>query len=323
MRARRHQRAPLRRHLLRGALTLLLVCGAALTSFPLVQDLLWSQRAAQVVSRMSSQANMTHNQERMQVLRSAQAYNLALGKSGASLNNQGNRGSNEGGNDILCLAHDGSEALLDTYDQQLSWNGVAAICWLEIPALALREPVYHGTSEGTLAQGVGHLAWSSLPVGGRSSHCVLAAHSGMAEAQLFDELETLEPGTTFILHTLGDAYAYQVTHTEVVLPDEAAERCRIVPGEDLCTLITCTPYGVNTHRLLVHGRRVPYSPKASTDPPLSAYVNRRTRPLIGLGSATSLCAAGSVLISLSHRRRGPRRVLPAYCGWRHRRSRHP
>ena len=108
--------------------------------------------------------------------------------------------------------------------------------------------------------GVGHVEGTSLPVGGESTHCVITAHSGMRNLRMFDDIRQLEPGDLVLLHTMGDVYAYRVVSSEVVWPDETSSLA-IAPGEDLLTLVTCTPYGVNDHRLLVHCERTDYVPE--------------------------------------------------------------
>ncbi|AOZ73392.1 hypothetical protein BK816_00300 [Boudabousia tangfeifanii] len=130
---------------------------------------------------------------------------------------------------------------------------------ISIPKIHLNLPIYHGTSVQTLQQGVGHLFGTSLPIGGTSTHAVLTGHSALGTATLFDNLPELKPGDEFFINVLGQAYKYQVKNTKVVLPDQTEDLER-VPGADLITLITCTPYGVNTHRLLVTGQRVAIDP---------------------------------------------------------------
>ena len=119
-------------------------------------------------------------------------------------------------------------------------------------------PIYHGTSDAVLMAGVGHLEGSSLPVGGTSTHTVLTAHSGMRNLRMFDDIHELEEGDIVLLHTMGDVLAYRATSSEVVWPDET-ESLAIQPDQDLLTLVTCTPYGVNDHRLLVNCVRTDYS----------------------------------------------------------------
>ena len=130
---------------------------------------------------------------------------------------------------------------------------------IEIPAINVHLPVFHSTSHATLLRGVGHLEHTSFPVGGETSHSVLTAHSGLASHRLFTDLEELRVGELFFVRVLGETFAYRVDQRRVVLPHEI-EDIMLVPGEDLLTLITCTPYAINSHRLLVRGVRVPYEP---------------------------------------------------------------
>ena len=132
--------------------------------------------------------------------------------------------------------------------------------WVEIPSIDVSMPIYHGTSEEVLMAGVGHLEGTSLPVGGTSTHCVLTAHSGMRNLSMFDDIHSLEPGDLVLLHTMNKTLAYKMVDSEVVLPEEM-ESLTIEPGADKVTLVTCTPYGVNDHRLLVHCVRTKYSKK--------------------------------------------------------------
>lgn len=133
-------------------------------------------------------------------------------------------------------------------------NGVMAV--VEIPSIHVTLPVYHGTSEEALQQGAGHLEGSSLPVGGESTHTCLSAHRGLPNKKLFTNLDLLKEGDVFYIRTLNETLAYQVYETQTVTPDQT-EALNIRTGEDLATLITCTPYGINTHRLYVHGMRIP------------------------------------------------------------------
>lgn len=141
------------------------------------------------------------------------------------------------------------------YDEQLSFDGNGIMSWIEIPKAGIKMLIYHGTSDETLAIGAGHLQGTSLPVGGESTHSVITAHSGMKNMKAFDNLRKLEAGDIFTITTLGIALKYKVESTEVVLPYET-ESLGIVYGKDQVTLVTCTPYGINDHRLLVHAVRV-------------------------------------------------------------------
>ena len=143
------------------------------------------------------------------------------------------------------------------YDSQLNLAGNGIMGYVEIPKISVNLPIYHGTENDSLERGIGHLLGSSLPVGGESTHTILSGHSGMASQKMFTDLEQLTVGDVFYLHVLDETLAYQVVEINTVLPYDTS-LLGIVPGEDLCTLVTCTPYGVNTHRLLVRGSRIPY-----------------------------------------------------------------
>ncbi len=142
--------------------------------------------------------------------------------------------------------------LPQNYEEVLNVDGV--MCYLEIPKISLKLPVYHGTSEEVLEKGIGHLESTSLPIGGKSRYSVLTGHRGLPSAELFTRLDELEVGDYFFIHVLDKTLTYQVDQIEVIEPDQL-EKLTVVPGEDLVTLLTCTPYGVNSHRLLVRGVR--------------------------------------------------------------------
>ena len=143
------------------------------------------------------------------------------------------------------------------YDSQLNLAGNGIMGYVEIPKISVNLPIYHGTENDSLERGIGHLLGSSLPIGGESTHTILSGHSGMASQKMFTDLEQLTVEDVFYLHVLDETLAYQVVEINTVLPYDTS-LLGIAPGEDLCTLVTCTPYGVNTHRLLVCGSRIPY-----------------------------------------------------------------
>ena len=149
---------------------------------------------------------------------------------------------------------------LSAYDSLLNISGTGIMGYITIPVIHVELPIYHGTSEEVLMAGVGHLEGTSLPVGGTSTHCVLTAHSGMRNLSMFDDIHSLEPGDLVLLHTMNKTLAYKMVDSEVVLPEEM-ESLTIEPGADKVTLVTCTPYGVNDHRLLVHCVRTKYNKK--------------------------------------------------------------
>lgn len=148
-------------------------------------------------------------------------------------------------------------AAAEDYDNQLNLGGDGIMGYVEIPLIKVNLPIYHGTDSETLDAGIGHLLGTSLPVGGNSTHTVLTAHSGMANQKLFSDLDKLKKGDVFYLRVLDENLAYQVAEINTVLPHES-ELLEITEGEDYCTLVTCTPFGINTHRLLVRGTRIPY-----------------------------------------------------------------
>ena len=152
------------------------------------------------------------------------------------------------------------EALLTAtrdYDSLLNIAGDGIMGYVNIPKIDVQLPIYHGTDNDSLERGIGHLLGSSLPVGGDSTHTILTAHSGMASQKMFSDLPQMEIGDVFYLRILGETLAYQVDHINTVLPHDTTF-LGIEQGEDLATLVTCTPFGVNTHRLLVRGERIPY-----------------------------------------------------------------
>ena len=145
----------------------------------------------------------------------------------------------------------------ESYDTLLNVREDGLMGYIEIPAIGVSLPVYHGTEESTLDRGVGHLLGSSLPVGGAGTHCVLTGHSGLAGQKMFSDLNLLKAGDLFFLRVLGQTLAYRVTDIYTVLPEDTS-KLTIDAGRDLCTLVTCTPYGVNSHRLLLRGERTEY-----------------------------------------------------------------
>lgn len=149
------------------------------------------------------------------------------------------------------------------YDSLLDISGQGVMGYIEIPEISVSLPIYHGTAESVLQVAVGHLEWSSLPVGGESSHCVLSGHRGLPSAKLFTNLDKLREGDTFLLRILDEVLTYEVDQILIVEPQETSA-LTIVEGEDLCTLVTCTPYGINSHRLLVRGHRIENAAQAKT-----------------------------------------------------------
>jgi len=147
-----------------------------------------------------------------------------------------------------------TEAEQEAYRRLLDVSGSGVMGYIEIPAIRCALPIYHGTDEAVLQEAVGHLEWSSLPVGGESTHCVVSGHRGLPSAKLFTNLDQLAEGDVFLLRVLDEVLTYEVDQILIVEPRDLSA-LNIQPGEDYCTLVTCTPYGVNSHRLLVRGHR--------------------------------------------------------------------
>ena len=156
-----------------------------------------------------------------------------------------------------------SETQKAAYDSLLNVGGNGVMGYIEIPTIGVSLPIYHGTDEGVLQIAVGHIEWTSLPVGGESSHCVISGHRGLPSAKLFTNLDKLVVGDTFLFRVLDETLTYEVDQILIVEPQEVSA-LTIREGEDLCTLVTCTPYGINTHRLLVRGHRVENAETART-----------------------------------------------------------
>ena len=149
------------------------------------------------------------------------------------------------------------------YDRLLDVSGLGVMGYIEIPSIDCSLPIYHGTEESVLQIAVGHLEWSSLPVGGESTHCVLSGHRGLPSAKLFTNLDKLQAGDIFMLRVLDEVLTYEVDQILIVEPQETGA-LQIEDGKDYCTLVTCTPYGINTHRLLVRGHRIENMEEAKT-----------------------------------------------------------
>ena len=200
-------------------------------------------------------------------------------------------------NNVIVDAFEGKHNQANTanyaYDEVLNPDGTGMMGYIEIPSINVRLSVYHGISEKTLEQGVGHLTGTSLPVGGKGTHCVLAAHRGLPSARLFTDLDELKKGYHFYLHVLDRTLAYKVDSVEVVLPEKMNDRLAIVSDVDIVTLVTCTPYGVNTHRLLVRGHRVPMDNHKEINP-LIKYIK--------YGSLLGLIAAMWVVLYVHKRK---------------------
>ena len=216
-------------------LVLLLILGLSLILYPSVSDYWNSFHQTRAIAHYA-EAVADINTERCESMwQSAVAYNDALATRG--------------------IRWELTDEQREVYDAELDVTGTGIMGYIEIPQIDCFLPIYHGTDEGVLQIAIGHLEGSSLPVGGKSTHCLLSGHRGLPSARLFSDLDQLREGDAFILRTLDETLTYEVDQIRIVLPYELDDLL-IEEGKDLCTLITCTPYGVNSHRLLVRGHRV-------------------------------------------------------------------
>ena len=171
---------------------------------------------------------------------------------------------------------------LDKYNSVLNVTGSGIMGYIEIENIGVNLPIYHSTEESVLQVGIGHLEGTSFPTGTKSTHAVLSGHRGLPSSKLFSDLDQMIVGDTFLLHILDQTFAYQVDKINIVLPEETNDLA-IVDGEEYVTLVTCTPYGINTHRLLVRARRVDYNEESRLIVPADAtrYSNMVVAPFIG------------------------------------------
>ena len=223
---------------------LVFLAGISLLAYPAVSNLLYEKEQEELMEHYDSIAGekMTTD-EQAEELQECREYNRGLLQGGVLLT------------DPFDMSQLDPSAL--PYAGLLNVDEEGGMAYLRIPAIDVELMIYHGTEEEVLQKGVGHLQGSSLPVGGAGTHCVLSAHTGLNDKKLFTDLDQLENGDLFYIHVLGEILAYQVDQIRVVLPEET-EDLKINAREDYVTLVTCTPYGINTHRLLVRGTRVPY-----------------------------------------------------------------
>lgn len=228
------------------------VLGLAVLLYPTASAWVTQYNQSQITGDYAAQA-ADADPDAAEQLKLAKQYNDAL-TSGVALEANANVPSGTGTS---------SDPSLD-YDKMLSVDKTGLMARLMIPDIDVDLPIYHGTSDATLLRGAGHLEGSHLPIGGEGTHAVITAHRGLASARMFTDLDKVSKGDTFTIQVLGEVLTYQVIDTRVVEPDDT-DSLRAVDGEDLVTLITCTPLGINTHRILVTGERITPTPKADLE----------------------------------------------------------
>lgn len=237
-------------------LVLMLFAGLSLLLYPTVSNYWNSLHQSRAIAAYVEQVAQIDNETFDQLREQARAYNRTLvGKA---------------------YRYDMTRQEREEYESLLNVSENGIIGYIEIPDIHCELPIYHGTDANALQVGVGHIEGSSLPVGGESTHCAISGHRGLPSAKLFSDLDKLKVGDRFSLRVLDDTLTYEVDQVHTVLPEEMDE-LEIVEGEDYCTLVTCTPYGINTHRLLVRGHRVENS--TDKEPARVASDETRTEPL--------------------------------------------
>ncbi len=198
------------------------------------------------------------------------------------------------------------------YEALLDVNGDSVIGSIEIPSISVNLPIYHGTDSEILLKGVGHLQKTSLPVGGKGTHSVLTGHSGLSSAALFTDIDKLKSGDVFYIHVLGRTLAYQVDRISVVKPNET-NSLRIDTEKDYVTLVTCTPYGINTHRLLVRGERIPYEEAekivSETEKVESTWMLEYKRALLAGGVVLVIIVSAFITVRTIRLRKKRKKIL--------------
>ena len=224
-------------------LILTLIVGLSLLLYPSFSDYWNSLHQSRAIANYAEQVANMNAEKYAEIWEATEQYNQDLLKR----------------ENVFFLTDEWKERYVDLHN--ISGNGV--IGYIEIPEIKVSYPIYHGTEESVLQIAVGHLEWTSLPGGGEGTHCVLSGHRGLPSAKLFTDLDKLENGDIFMLKVLDQVFTYEMDQAVIVEPQDTDELL-VVPGEDYCSLVTCTPYGINSHRLLVRGHRIENQKNAKT-----------------------------------------------------------
>ncbi|MEQ2710874.1 class C sortase [Anaerostipes amylophilus] len=277
---------------------LIILFGFALLSYPFISNYMFEKSAGSTIKSYEKQAKTYDQKQKEQAFRKAEEYNKDLIKSVVQLT------------DPFKVKKSNGETLI--YNNILNIDHSGVMGYLEIPCISVNLPIYHGTDAEILERGVGHLAASSIPVGGKSTHSVLTGHTGLSSAKLFTDLTEMKKEDLFFIHVLDRTLAYKVDQISVVRPEDT-RKLQIIKGKDYVTLVTCTPYGVNDHRLLVRGVRTKYVKKqrSSIRPRNQDSQWMRTYKkaiAIGLMIVTALILLGKVFQKL-HRKKTEHRQI--------------
>lgn len=277
---------------------LIVLFGFALLSYPFISNYMFEKSAGSTIESYKKQSKTYDQKQKEKAFREAEEYNKDLIKSAVQLT------------DPFKVKKSNGETLI--YNNILNIDHSGVMGYLEIPSISVNLPIYHGTDAEILERGVGHLAASSIPVGGKSTHSVLTGHTGLSSAKLFTDLTEMKKEDLFFIHVLDRTLAYKVDQISVVRPEDT-RKLQIVKGKDYVTLVTCTPYGVNDHRLLVRGVRTKYVKKqrSSIRPRNQDSQWMRTYKkaiAIGLMIVTALILLGKVFQKL-HRKKTEHRQI--------------
>lgn len=225
---------------------LIVLFGFALLSYPFISNYMFEKSAGSTIESYKKQSKTYDQKQKEKALKEAKEYNQDLTRSTVQLTDP-----------FIAKKSDGETMV---YNNILNLDQSGVMGYLEIPCISVNLPIYHGTDAEILERGVGHLAASSLPIGGKSTHSILTGHTGLSSAKLFTDLTEMKKEDLFFIHVLDRTLAYKVDQISVVRPEDT-KKLQIVKGKDYVTLVTCTPYGVNDHRLLVRGVRTKYAKK--------------------------------------------------------------
>ena len=277
---------------------LIVLFGFALLSYPFISNYMFEKSAGSTIESYKKQSKTYDQKQKEKALKEAKEYNQDLTRSAVQLTDPFKAKKSDG------------ETMV--YNNILNLDQSGVMGYLEIPCISVNLPIYHGTDAEILERGVGHLAASSIPVGGKSTHSVLTGHTGLSSAKLFTDLTEMKKEDLFFIHVLDRTLAYKVDQISVVRPEDT-RKLQIVKGKDYVTLVTCTPYGVNDHRLLVRGVRTKYVKKqrSSIRPRNQDSQWMRTYKkaiAIGLMIVTALILLGKVFQKL-HRKKTEHRQI--------------
>ena len=262
-------------------LTLMLLTGLSVMLYPTVSDWWNARHASRAIANYVEAVADTDEDVKKDMLEAASRYNASL---------------------TTGVHFKPTDEEYAEYESLLDLTGTGIMGYIQIPSINVDLPIYHGTEEAVLQVAIGHIAGSSLPVGGEGSHCVLSGHRGLPSARLFTDLDEMEEGDIFLLNVLNETFTYEVDQVRIVLPEEVDDLA-VVAGKDYCTLVTCTPYGVNTHRMLVRGHRIE-NPEEETDVVIAAEAQKiPTYYVIPAVGIPLLFVALAILLALSGRKK--------------------